>query len=106
MEQVQELMQDEGQYTESNCFLFVIICHAMEDGYLIDRSQKKTFKLNELTEKICALSSLKGKAKMILIEEYGCGRSSYLFDVPLLAMIIHLVVQSTTKTLFTMIFRS
>ena len=80
MEQVQELMQDVGQYTESNCFLFVIICHAMEDGYLMDRYQEKTFQLNELAEKICVLSSLEGKPKMILTEEYSSGRSNYFIS--------------------------
>ena len=73
-------MLNDQNYKKSNCFLLVIICHAMEDGYLIDRSQKKTFKLNELTEKICALSSLKGKPKMILIEEYASGRSTYFIS--------------------------
>ena len=76
MEQVQRSIQEPQKYTESNCFLFVIICHAMEDGCLMDTYQKMTFKLNELAEKVCAVTSLDGKPKMILIEEYGSGRSS------------------------------
>ena len=68
----------------------------MEDGCLMDTYKKKTFQLNELAEKLCAVSTLRGKPKMFLIEEYGCGRSSYLLLLSLLAMIALSVVQSST----------
>ena len=76
-----EMLKDE-KYTKSNCFLFVIICYAMDDGHLMDRYCNPAFKLDELAEKVCKVDSLRKKPKIILIEEYARGRVklSYLYE--------------------------
>ena len=74
MVQVAESMLKGSKYEKCNCFLFAIICPAMEEGWLMDKYQRKAFTLEKLIHGVCALSSLQGKPKVILIEEYGSGR--------------------------------
>ena len=62
------------QYENSNCLLFAIIGHAMQEGHLVDRYKRKTFSLEELVKGVSGVPSLIGKPKVILIEEYGSGK--------------------------------
>ena len=67
-------MRKGSKYENCNCFLFAIICHAMEEGWLMDMYQRKAFALEKLVDEVCTVPSLQGKPKVILIEEYGSGK--------------------------------
>ena len=78
MKEVAKSMLKGSKYENFNCFLFAIICHAMEEGCLMDKYQRKAFTLESLVDDVCAVSSLQGKPKVILIEEYGSGRCNLI----------------------------
>ena len=76
MLQVKETMVKNLKYENSNCLLFAIIGHTMQEEHLVDRYKRKTFTLEELVKGVSGVPTLVGKPKVILIEEYGGGKSS------------------------------
>ena len=45
----------------------------MEQGWLLDTNKLKAYKLDQLITDLCSVPTLKGKPKVLLIEEYGGG---------------------------------
>ena len=59
------------RHEKTNCFLFAIICHGIEQGWLLDTNKVKVYKLDLLITDLCAVPTLQGKPKVLLIEDYG-----------------------------------
>ena len=70
MKQLKESFKHNEVHAKSNCFLLAINC-ALKGEWLLDTNGMKAYTLDELTSELCAVPSLKGKPKVILIEEYG-----------------------------------
>ena len=63
-------------HIDSNCFLFAMI-GTLKQGWLLDTNRLEAFTLDEVTAELCAVPTLSGKPKVILIEEYGKQGISY-----------------------------
>ena len=64
-------MTNTKPHEESNCFLFAIICHSIEQGWLLDTDKVKAYKLDQLISDLCGVPTLQEKPKVLLIEQYG-----------------------------------
>ena len=62
------------KHQRCNCFLFVVICHVMDQGWLLDVNKIPAYTLEQLTGEVCGVQSLQGKPKVFLVEEYGSGK--------------------------------
>ena len=71
MEQIKAQITQIKYHEESNCFLFAIICHSIEQGWLLDTDRVKAYKLDQLVSDLCGVPTLQGKPKVLLIEQYG-----------------------------------
>ena len=80
MEQIKASMLKPYRHEKTNCFVFGIICHAIEDGWLLDTNKLKAYKLDQLVTDLYAVPTLKGKPKVLLIEQYGGGEYFLLTD--------------------------
>ena len=67
-------MTNGRKHQRCNCFLFVVLCHAMEQGWLLDVNKRQAYTLQELTGEVCNVPTLDGKPKIVLMEEYGSGK--------------------------------
>ena len=71
---MKESMTKTRKHENCNCFLFVVICHAMVDGWLLDVNKRKVYNLEQLIREICGVDDLEEKPKVVLVEEYESGR--------------------------------
>ena len=74
MKQIKESVMKERKHQRCNCFLFAILCHAMEQGWLLDVNRRRAYTLEQLTGEVCGVPTLDGKPKLVLVEEYGSGK--------------------------------
>ena len=74
MKQIKESVTKARKHQRCNCFLFAILCHAMEQGWLLDVNKIPAYTLEELTGEVCGMHTLDGKPKVVLAEEYGSGK--------------------------------
>ena len=76
MKQIKAAIMKACRHEKTNCFFLAIICHGMEQGWLLDTNRRKAFTLERLTTDLCAIPTLEGKPKVLLIEEYGDSKYS------------------------------
>ena len=74
MKQIKESVMKERKHQRCNCFLFAIICHVMDQGWLLDKNKRKVYTLDQLATGLCELSFLEGKPKVILVQEYSSSK--------------------------------
>ena len=78
MQQIKAVMTKTQRHEKTNCFFLATICHGMEQGWLLDTNRRRAFRLGELTTDLCAVPTLEGKPKVLLIEEYVGSKYSHL----------------------------
>ena len=74
MKQIKKSMTKARKHQSCNCFLFAVICHAMEQRWLLDVNKRRAYTLEQLTAEVCGVPTLDGKPKVVLLEEYGSGK--------------------------------
>ena len=70
MKEVKQSVTKPWKHQKANCFLFALVCHGMEEGWLLDTNRRRASRLDELTADLCTIPSLEGKPKVLLVEEY------------------------------------
>ena len=81
MKQLKKSMTKPNKHQRCNCFLFAVLCHAMDhQGWLLDMNKTRAYSLEELTSEVCGVPTLEGKPKLVLVEEYGSGKLWFLLD--------------------------
>ena len=71
MKQVKQSITKAKRHEKTNCFLVVLVCHGMEQGWLLDTNKNKAFTLEQFTADLSGVQTLVGKPKVLLIEAYG-----------------------------------
>ena len=73
MKEVKDWLTDGCNHSRSSTLVLILVCYSMKQGWLLDTNRIKAYTLKELTTELCEVSTLQGKPKVILIEEYGNG---------------------------------
>ena len=91
MKQLKQTITKSEDHTKSNCFLLAMIC-AFKGSYLLDTNGIKAYTLDKLTRELCVVPTLKGKPKVILIEEYGMFVAQYKISTTNIYIVTYNVV--------------
>ena len=76
---MKDLISDKEHHMLVNSLFLIFICHQMEKDWILDRNRKKSFTLDELTSCLEGISTLKGKPKVMIIQQLLDGMDRFLF---------------------------
>ena len=70
MQEILQFLMHEENHQESNCVLLAFVCHALYGGWILDHNHQRALILDDVITELCGVTSLEGKPKIILIQEY------------------------------------
>ena len=73
MQEIEQWIMKGPNHQNSNTFLLVIICHAIEQGWLLDMNKRRAYTLKQLGHGLSGVETLNRKPKIVLIQQYGTG---------------------------------
>ena len=72
---------DSRTHQNSNTFALVIISHGNEQGYLMDKNQVRSWRIEDFIMDLSLVDSLMGKPKIVIVQ--ACRGGAYLISKPL-----------------------
>ena len=76
--QIKDWIMWRENYEKTNCFLLTIVCAEMDQGWLMDKYKKRVYTLEHLVSGLCDVATLKGKPKVVIIQQYTEGRALFI----------------------------
>ena len=76
---MKDLITDKEHHKLVNCLFLIFVCHQMEQGWILDRNRKRSFTFEDLTSSLDGISTLKGKPKIMIIQQFLEGKDRFLF---------------------------
>ena len=64
-----EVLKEE-HHKFSNCLFLILVCHKLDQGWILDKNRKRAFTIEELTYGLDGISVLNQKPKIIIIQHF------------------------------------
>ena len=70
---------DSTTHKNSNTFALVIVSHGNEQGYVMDKNEVKSWRIEDFITDLSLVDSLMGKPKIVIVQ--ACRGSTHLMSV-------------------------
>ena len=77
MKSIKDEILKEEHHKLANCLFLILVCHHMDQGWILDKNRKRSFTFDELTSGLDGISTLQGKPKIIIFQQLANGNNEH-----------------------------